>query len=179
MIFDAANETTYDMTADICICGAGPAGLTLARHLARNNIGTVLIEGGGLHYSEKSQELYTGISTGLPYQDLAAKRLRFFGGSSNHWTGHCGELDPQDFIKWGFHPLSGWPIAKSTLDPYASSAMEILDLGSLADAKSKEIKISWPSPYFHTWTLLESPPTRFGAKYAKEINSSKKNYVCA
>ena len=82
MIRNAAKEDLSNLTADVCICGAGPAGITLALQLARNNVEVIIIEGGDLGYTQQSQELYKGTSTGLPHHDSDVDRLRFFGGSS-------------------------------------------------------------------------------------------------
>ena len=37
---------------DICICGSGPAGITLARTLAAKGKTVALLEGGSLAYTE-------------------------------------------------------------------------------------------------------------------------------
>ena len=76
------------------------------------------MEAGGLEFSDASQAIYQGEVTGLDYYPLDVARLRYFGGTSNHWGGWCRELDPYDFTPHPFARLSGWPIAKSDLDPY-------------------------------------------------------------
>jgi len=94
MFFDmntiATNSTSKPY--DVCICGAGPAGITIARVLAKAGKRVALLEGGGLEYSEISQNLYQGKSIGLNNC-----RLRFFGGTSNHWGVRCTFLDKIDF----------------------------------------------------------------------------------
>ena len=80
---------------DICIVGTGPAGMSLAVNLPEN-LRILLIEGGGEGYSENSQNLYQGNNIGHDYFDLTATRLRFLGGSSNHWGGLCRPLDAID-----------------------------------------------------------------------------------
>ena len=47
--------------------------------------------------SSESQDVYKGETAGQPYYPLDAARLRFFGGSSNHWGGWTRPLDPYDF----------------------------------------------------------------------------------
>ena len=56
---DMAADPFADETFDVCICGAGVAGITLALHLSRT-LRVALLEGGGLDYSEDSQSLYEG-----------------------------------------------------------------------------------------------------------------------
>ena len=56
---DAPSNPFSDQVFDVCICGAGVAGITLALHLSRT-LRVALLEGGGLDYSEDSQSLYEG-----------------------------------------------------------------------------------------------------------------------
>lgn len=70
---------------DVCIVGTGPAGMTCAMTLERAGHRVALLEGGGEAYSEWSQDLYRGEVVGDPYFELDVGRLRYLGGSSNHW----------------------------------------------------------------------------------------------
>ena len=83
--------TNYDFT----IVGTGPAGITLALKLAKKGNSVLLLEGGGYQYTEKSQQIYDGKSIRVPYS-LTGSRSRFFGGTSNHWSGLCRPLDQID-----------------------------------------------------------------------------------
>jgi len=97
---------------DVCVCGSGPAGMTVARTLAAAGRHVALLEAGGLELSEASAAIYEGINAGRPYGGLDACRLRYFGGTSNHWAGRCGLFDPVDFEKRDYHGLPGWPIPR-------------------------------------------------------------------
>jgi choline dehydrogenase-like flavoprotein len=164
---------------DICICGAGVAGITLALNLS-GKMNVLLLEGGGFENSAETQSIYQGNNVGREYADLRAGRLRFFGGSSNHWGGECRPLDAHDFETKTYLPLSGWPIGKSDLDPYAEKAESIVDLPA---------EESWDAPPgyfedrignrpdFRSIRYKLSPPTRFGEKYRNEIES-RSNIVC-
>lgn len=112
---------------DVCICGAGVAGITLARKLSQR-LNVVLLEAGGYEYSEASQDVYKGKSIGQDYFDLASTRLRYFGGTSNHWGGWCRPLDSCDFKPRPYVKFSGWPIERSDLDPFLEEAKSILDI---------------------------------------------------
>ena len=72
---------------DVTIVGAGAAGITLALKLSSMGKNVALIEAGGLEYSEESQQVYSARTVGDPYFDLDLARLRYFGGTTNHWTG--------------------------------------------------------------------------------------------
>ena len=160
---------------DVAICGAGVAGITLARKLSAE-FSVALCEAGDLEYSQESQEQYAGKISGDEYFPLDATRLRFFGGTSNHWGGWCRPLDAHDFEAKAQNPDSGWPISKSDLDPYAQETRRILDLtGDVSDscpqgpqfdfAGFEQIQFSW------------STPTRFNKKYRDEIANSS-NIIC-
>jgi choline dehydrogenase-like flavoprotein len=82
------------VSADVCLIGAGAAGITIAQELAGSALNVCLVEGGGLQYEyQDSQSLYRGNSIGVPVS-LDGGRLRYLGGSSNHWGGRWADLDP-------------------------------------------------------------------------------------
>lgn len=131
MFFDARNlEQGSVLDTDVCIVGAGAAGITLAREFDGSGKRIILLEGGGLDYTLDSQQLYSGKNIGLPYVPLDITRLRCFGGSTNHWAAHCRPLDESDFETRDWVPSSGWPITKSDLDPYYERAHEVLQLSA-------------------------------------------------
>ena len=108
LVSDALKLKSYD----ICICGSGPAGITLARALAAKGKTVAILEGGSLAYTEESQTLYEGKSTGINDWDAVKNcRLRFFGGTSNHWSGLCSYFDDTDFEARS-DGFSGWPISR-------------------------------------------------------------------
>jgi len=155
---------------DVCIVGSGPAGITLARRLAAKGLAVALLEGGGVDEDDRSQSLYQGPIVGRPYFPLDACRLRFFGGTSNHWGGWARELDAHDFDVNPANPMSGWPIAKTDLDPYAAETADILDLPDPA-GPPPDIFGGAPSDYVPI-TFRFSPPTRFRDKYRDELAAS-------
>ena len=117
------------LRADLCVIGAGAAGITLARQLIGSNVDVVVLESGGFEEDPDTQDLYSGTGSGLPYFDLATARLRFFGGSTNHWGGTSRPQIDRDFQVRPGIPLSGWPIERSDLAPYYDRASEICGLG--------------------------------------------------
>ena len=98
MIFDVetGERSAFDRDFDVCVIGAGPAGITLARRLAARGFDVALMEGGGLEWSEESQAIAVGESVGLVYPDLDVVRVRCFGGSSGHWNGLCRAFEAAD-----------------------------------------------------------------------------------
>jgi choline dehydrogenase-like flavoprotein/predicted dehydrogenase len=115
---------------DLCIIGSGPAGLSIAKELARTNIDVLVLEGGGLEPEPDTQALYDFESVGVRRQYPAeATRVRVFGGTSRVWTGRCAPFAETDFEQRSWVPHSGWPLTRAELDPYLARAGEILGLG--------------------------------------------------
>lgn len=125
---------TASLDADVCIAGAGAAGLTLARALLAHGRRVVLLESGGLDFEATTQALYAGANLGFDYYGLEDARLRFFGGTTNIWGGRCALLDPIDFQRRDWVPHSGWPIGLGDLEPWyriahAELALDDFDYG--------------------------------------------------
>ena len=89
---------------DLCVVGAGAAGITLVRQFAERNERVLLIESGGFEFSQAAQSLYDTGVVGNRYP-ISGSRLRFFGGTTNHWTGQSRPLEPIDFEeRLGIYP---------------------------------------------------------------------------
>jgi len=164
---EEASERIYQ----VCIIGSGPAGITLAKTLATQGISVALIEGGGLDYSEESQDIYDGDNVGLQYWGLTGCRLRYFGGTSGHWSGRCGLLDSIDFEQREYFGMPGWPISRNELLQYLGEARDILDLGD--QSLEPHERMGWTSSLFRESGYALSPPTRFGEKYKDDILKSQ------
>ncbi len=173
MIADAAtiDRNAFERVFDVCVVGAGPAGITIARKLAAAGASVALMEAGGMDISEESQDVYRGSNVGREYFDLDVCRLRYFGGTSNHWGGWSRALEAVDFMPKPWVPLSGWPIGQIALDPYRAETDAILDIPSATEAPDLPMR---ENAYdFHRFQFRFSPPTRFGEKYGPEIEASE------
>ena len=85
-----ANGETLEF--DLCVAGAGAAGITLALELENCGLSVCLLEGGGLKAPPRSVDHpYNGESVGRDYP-LLTTRLRYLGGSTNHWGGGGADL---------------------------------------------------------------------------------------
>jgi choline dehydrogenase-like flavoprotein len=163
--------------ADLCIIGAGAAGITIAREFNGRGIQVCLLESGGIEFDDETQALYEGKNVGLPYYDLDTCRLRYFGGTTNHWSGWCRPLSPIDFEARPHVPYSGWPIARSDLDPYYERANEILEIGPYLSGERYLEEYQIRPPEFSRELLQGdcwrfSPPTRFNESYRHELDKS-------
>ena len=69
---------------------------------AAANRSVLLLESGGFDLDDPTQALYKGKTVGLPidptvHLGLDAPRLRYFGGTTNHWSGFCRPFPELDF----------------------------------------------------------------------------------
>lgn len=161
---------------DLCIVGAGAAGIAMAREFIGTNKDVVLLESGGFEYDERTQSLYTGKNTGLPTFPVHLNRLRYFGGTTNHWAGHCRPLDAIDFEKKDWMPHSGWPITREDLEPYYPRAQPIMELGEYRyedlgffTGKTGLPDLPLDRERIKSAVYNQSPPTRFGTVYRDQL----------
>ncbi|NNE86250.1 MAG: GMC family oxidoreductase [Alphaproteobacteria bacterium] len=155
---------------DVCIAGGGVAGITLAIDLAARGQRILLLEAGGQESSERSSDVYKGPIIGRAYFDLDFARLRFLGGTSNHWAGWCRTFDAWDFVGHEHIPNSGWPIRKPDLDRHLERAAKILEIPStFADTPVAQAEDDFSHVEFQF-----SPPVRFGEKYLDALKASDK-----
>jgi choline dehydrogenase-like flavoprotein len=114
--------------AEVCILGAGAAGITLARRLASSGLDVCVLESGGADWEKPIQDLGIGESIGFPYYPLDESRLRLFGGTTAVWGGRVVQLDPIDFERRPWIEHSGWPFGKKELAPYYTEALRSLEV---------------------------------------------------
>jgi choline dehydrogenase-like flavoprotein len=120
-----------ELEADVCIVGAGPAGIVLALELLETGAQICMLESGG----REPQGLPGGESIGYPYFRLATAGVRAFGGSSLHWGSgdgdywHAAPLDRLDFESRPGIPHSGWPFGRMELVPFYKRAAALCGLG--------------------------------------------------
>lgn len=181
MIIDAREFTTgHTIDADLCIIGAGAVGIAMALEFDGTNKKVAIIESGGFEFNSTTQKLYKGFHVGRPTYPLERNRLRYFGGTTNHWAGHNRPFDAFDFSVRDWIPHSGWPISFEEYEPYLVRTQPILELGKYdydsADEYAKELGLpTLPLDKHRFISVLkhQSPPTRFGTKYRQQIKQSK------
>ncbi|WP_336513819.1 GMC family oxidoreductase [Pollutibacter soli] len=181
MHIDAKNlENNSLIEGDICIVGAGAAGISMAMEWNNTPHKVILLEGGGFKYEDEMQELYAGKSTGQHYYPMKSIRLHYFGGTTGHWAGWCAVFDEIDFKKRDWIPQSGWPITLADINPFYPRAQRYVEVDKddfTLDHWLKKDKSFKPFPLDETkvWSKMWqfSPPTRFGEKYKDSIVNSR------
>lgn len=169
--FNSYDKQLSSKHYDVCICGAGAAGITLAKTLAEKGKSVALLEAGGKGYSQQSQDCYQGENVGITYY-LESVRLRFLGGTTNHWTGRCRPFVEEDFLPRVVNGLPGWPIKYNDMSRYLADAKKILDLPENNTFNLAYGTVPIVSNSFEPDESIVSKPVRFGEKYAEFLSQS-------
>jgi choline dehydrogenase-like flavoprotein len=128
------------LEADVCVAGAGPAGLALAHGLFGAGIDVLLLESGGRDADPTIQRLNVGTTEGAPYAGLTETRRRQIGGTARSWNTPVGTgtgakyvpLDPIDFETRIDDEITGWPLRFDELVPFYHRAQRLCELGPFA-----------------------------------------------
>ena len=130
MLVDARTIAPGEVVeADVCVAGAGPAGLVTALELAEAGATVALLERG--------DEPLEGEVEGR-YPELASTRAGGIGGTAAVWEAELAPetfgaryapLAPIDFEEREQVPWSGWPFGRAELDPWYERAQGLCDAG--------------------------------------------------
>lgn len=169
-----------ELLADVCIVGAGAAGITLAHELNRAKASVILLEGGSRGATVESSSIYGAGAAASSRQSsyIRDSRLRYFGGTTNHWGGITHPLSPIDFLERSWMSGSGWPIEYSEVAPYYRRASEIIGIQPFDSSLISDIRTRSPiaraleSDAF-TCHTYQKKATRFGQEYGPEIKKSR------
>ncbi|MBN8533085.1 MAG: GMC family oxidoreductase [Rhizobiales bacterium] len=166
------------LNSQLCIVGAGPAGIALALQFINTGIDVVLLAGGALDHDEKSQALYAGeVADEALHSPLTEYRHRQFGGSSATWGGRCMPFDPIDFENRDWIEGARWPIAYDDIAPFYPEAQALAEAGDcIYDARQAveggmRPMIAGFEPEFFNPDAIErfSCPTNFGRRYGEKL----------
>ncbi len=175
-----------ELDVDVCVIGAGAAGITIATTLAGTPLTVCLLESGGFDYDADTQELYDGQTTGQPWYDAGTReagdeqplpelmfsRVRFFGGSTNHWGHGCVPLQNAAFAVRPWIPFSGWPVAQADIEPYYTRALELCGapVAAFRRPPSDPLPVDPAKLRYHTGALGSA---NFGTAYRAELRHAR------
>ena len=130
------------LETDICVVGAGPAGISLALGLIGRGLRVTLVESGAFEHDPQVQELSAGDVRSDDYAPgaLGDGRRRQFGGTTNLWAyrtepgsgrRYARSLPPEeiDFERRGEEPGAGWPFRLADLARFLERAQRVWNGG--------------------------------------------------
>ncbi len=118
-----AEAPTEAVRSQVCVGGAGIAGLVLARRLALAGIDVVLLEAGGHSIEDGGQRLFAEAALkGQPHVGTTEGRFRVFGGTSLRWGGQV--------LAMAVDGADAWPVAAEELMPFVVEAEKLLEVGT-------------------------------------------------
>ena len=124
MILDLnlSNTTNTTVAADVCIIGAGTAGIFLAQRLCKHNIKNIVLLEYGDNISRKPVEMNQFCKNkGVRYHGADSGRSFGLGGTSVLWGGQMIPLAKTDMNIRNYAGFSEWPISYSEIKKYTSS----------------------------------------------------------
>ncbi len=143
MLIDESTIATDSVVeADVCVIGAGPAGITFAREFVGSEVRVALLESGRFEYDEKSQSLGEGQLDSEYFIPgaIASGRRRQFGGTTNLWSYETQPADGRVYARSvpaeaiDLEPRAGqpslcWPLSLDELDPFYRRAQLVWNGG--------------------------------------------------
>ncbi len=179
MILDAEKGCGHEPPRyDLCIVGAGAAGITLALELEATGLRVCLLEAGGAVYEAETQRLFEGEVIGQEYPMLRDTRVGALGGSTTVWAGWCRPLEALDFEPRDWCDAGGWPFGLDELGPYYARAHEICGLAACDYDPERWVSVLGPE------RILQGDPAfaneifhirvqDFGQRYREQLERSK------
>ena len=177
MIRDLLREKpSPDYRPQICIVGAGAAGICLAVELSRQGKSVMVLEGGGRDIEDAAQEPYRSEVIGHEHRGIHNGRFRAHGGTTTRWGGQILELNAEDFEYRDWIPASGWPFSRAELEPFYRRALDFEGLGHVLHNDTDVWKsLGLPEPSFadlQSYLTRWCPEPNFARLHAKTLEST-------
>jgi choline dehydrogenase-like flavoprotein len=166
------------ITVDVCIIGAGAAGIALALEFLSTEFRVVVLESGGLDNEASVQKLNESEVVGLRHAGIVTGRVRAFGGTTTVWGGQTIRLGAFDLQARPWVPNSGWPITFQEIEPYYARAEQVLRLGANIPYEKLCTRNGIDPPAFdpaklHMDCSRWSPIPNFGTAYRKHLREAE------
>jgi hypothetical protein len=130
MLIDGRRVPTGErLKADICVVGAGAAGITICKELLSSGLDIILLEAGGAKREKFNQRAKASLPISMLHHqctDNGVSEVRQPSGED------VAFLDKGDFAFRGWVSGGGWPFGRIDLDPYYERAMPYFEAGNFS-----------------------------------------------
>ena len=178
----SAREIPRDvlLQTDVCIVGAGAAGITLALELSESpGLNVTLLESGGYKENRSTSLFPVELINPANHYPIDEARTRLLGGTTSVWGGRCIPYDPIDFEFREYMPFSEWPVPYGEIEQYHTRAHGYCQCGEYSYELDKALP---DSPERITETFIDgaitsrkierwSMPTHFGRAFRERLKS--------
>jgi choline dehydrogenase-like flavoprotein len=128
---DQIASDNIELSASVCIVGAGMAGLIAATRLARDKRLSIIVVESGLKTVDPTVATLNEVdNAGDKYDGALFGRSRALGGTSLLWSGKLLPLSPSDMLPRPYLNLEGWPLDSAELDSYRPEIEAFMEIGS-------------------------------------------------
>lgn len=141
-IIDSNRLEQSQIKSDVCIIGAGPAGITLAYALRDSGLQIVIAESGGKTFERHSNELNRiKVNSNFEYRGGESKRNRQIGGSAKLWVGRVVPFQFQDNLD------QEWGVLRNEIENYTNEALRLFGINpriqSISGQSNHELQAYW------------------------------------
>ncbi len=174
------------LACDICIIGAGPVGISVAREFIGSNLKVTLLESGGTAPGDNADDLLELASDAAYGTTSFITNIHHYGGNSNAWNiirndGVMGvrfaTFQEVDFRVRPGIKNSGWPLGPNDLAPYierAAIAWELAPDGfkAASEERTDVVKMIEAGGQLET-TMFQFPDAALARqRFRKEIEAA-------
>lgn len=124
----ALDSVSSELTADVCVVGAGAAGLVLATALARAGVRVAVLEAGGRTCVDGGAVGIEAVSDGDVYGGATRGRVFGLGGTTAVWGGQLVPHGPVDIDETPEAGFDFWQHLLRVIDRQAARVLELLRL---------------------------------------------------
>lgn len=123
-----ANSADFGSRWDICVIGAGPAGIAAAMRLAQRGKRVIVLESGHSGPEVEAAQLNAIDQPSDSYDGAIKGRHRGLGGTSDLWGGRLIPLTKHDLTARDYVDLPAWPIGYDDIYRYARDVEILFDM---------------------------------------------------
>jgi choline dehydrogenase-like flavoprotein len=130
-VLDQISSDKIELSASVCIVGAGIAGLIAATRLARDKQLRIIVVESGLETLDPSVAALNEVdNAGAKYDGALLGRSRALGGTSLMWSGKLLPLASHDTLPRPYLDLEGWPLDSADLGPHQREIEALMGIDS-------------------------------------------------